>query len=99
VYDANVPRSRWKLGLVTQLIRGTDSRARAAYVRTSGNRITSRAISRLYPMEVNAGSFSSEPHIAPKHGNIVLRRSQRSTVAETRQKIARQLGAAENVET
>ena len=47
------PRLRWRLGLVDSLITGNDGLVRAANVRTS-NQITSRPITKLYPLEVSA---------------------------------------------
>ena len=100
IHDDDIPRSQWKLGLVTELIRGPDSRVRAVHLRTSGNRKTSRAISKLYPLEINVGSVedaqSERNESDASCDTEPLRRSKRSTVSETRKKIAQQLGA-ENV--
>ena len=52
------PRLYWKLGVVDSLIQGNDSLVRAVNLRTN-NRITSRSISRLFPLEV---SLSSNDH-------------------------------------
>lgn len=47
------PRIHWRLGVVESLITGNDGLVRAANVRTSTN-ITSRPITKLYPLEVSA---------------------------------------------
>ena len=47
------PRLRWRLGLVDSLITGNDGLVRTANVQTS-NQITSRLITKLYPLEVSA---------------------------------------------
>ena len=47
------PRLHWRLGLVDSLITGNDGLVQAANVRTS-NQITSRPITKLYPLEVSA---------------------------------------------
>jgi len=45
------PRSRWKLGIVEELITGRDGLTRAAHVRTASG-VTSRPVVKLYPLEV-----------------------------------------------
>lgn len=45
-----VPRSLWPLGLVLRLFAGRDGKVRAAELRVRG-RVTSRPVSRLYPLE------------------------------------------------
>ena len=49
------PRLQWRLGIVDSLLQGNDGLVRAVNVRTN-NRITSRPISRLYPLEVSLPS-------------------------------------------
>ena len=46
------PRLHWRLGIIDNFIQGNDGLVRAVNVRTS-NRVTSRPISRLYPLEVS----------------------------------------------
>lgn len=46
------PRLHWRLGVIDSLIQGNDGLVRAVNVRTN-NRVTSRPISRLYPLEVS----------------------------------------------
>jgi len=46
------PRLHWRLGVIDSLIQGNDGFVRSANVRTS-NRVTSRPISRLYPLEIS----------------------------------------------
>ena len=89
VFDKDLPRTQWRLGLVTSLIKGSDDRVRAALVRTSNGRITSRAISRLYPLEVscNDKKDSGDNDIDNKSVAENLRRSTRSCVETTNAKI------------
>ena len=47
-----VPRIKWKLAIVEELMTGNDGHVRAAVVRTSTGH-TMRAIVKLYPIEVN----------------------------------------------
>ena len=47
------PRLNWKLAVIEDLLMGNDGCVRAANVRT-GNYVTSRPISKLYPLEVSS---------------------------------------------
>ena len=61
VHDDN-PRATWKMAVVDELLVGKDKLVRAANIRTSTG-ITSRPITKLYPIEVNEGDkvpFSAE---------------------------------------
>lgn len=51
IYDTS-PRVNWRLGLITELAEGRDHLARSATIRTSIGRVTSRPISKLYPLEL-----------------------------------------------
>ena len=53
------PRLKWNLAVVQELQRGNDSLVRSATIRTA-NGITNRPISKLYPLEVNAGKNAIE---------------------------------------
>ena len=55
------PRLHWKLSIVDSLIQGNDGLVRAVNVRTN-NRVTSRQISRLYPLEVSLPSNNQTEH-------------------------------------
>ena len=46
------PRLRWRFGVIEGLIEGNDGLVRAVNIRNN-NRVTSRPISRLYPLEVS----------------------------------------------
>ena len=48
------PRLKWHLAVVEELQRGNDELVRSAIIRTA-NGITNRPITKLYPLEVNAG--------------------------------------------
>lgn len=55
VHEDNVPRQRWKLATVQELIHGRDNLARAAVVRlvSKGARVEiQRPVQKLYPVEV-----------------------------------------------
>ena len=47
----NVPRSNWKLGLITDVIMGSDGLIRLVKLKTREG-ITMRPVSKLYPLEV-----------------------------------------------
>ena len=92
VADMNKPRHHWELGLVQELILGTDKLCRAAVVRTSRGR-TTRSIIKLYPLEINARS-DTLPEELPKSSNEKLtlpRRSLRKAAFTARDAIAAQL--------
>ena len=55
VHEDNVPRQRWKLATVQELIHGRDNLVRAAVVRlaSKGARVEiQRPVQKLYPVEV-----------------------------------------------
>ena len=49
----DVPRTKWKMAVIEQLIRGNDGYVRAATIRYHSGR-TNRPISKLYPLEVSS---------------------------------------------
>ena len=51
IYD-ETPRLQWKLATIQELITGNDGYTRAAMIRTCSGLITSRPITKLYPLEV-----------------------------------------------
>ena len=58
VHEDRLPRQRWKLGTVQELIHGRDNLVRAAVVRlVSEGRMTEikRPVQKLYPVEVSNG--------------------------------------------
>ena len=61
VCAAKLPRSQWKLGLVTELIPGQDTKVRGAKVRLSKtNTIITRPVNKLYLLErLNTNSTSA----------------------------------------
>ena len=52
IHAANLPRLRWKLGLIVQLNTGKDGIVRSVILKTQ-NGYTSRPIVKLYPLEVS----------------------------------------------
>ena len=57
VHD-DIPRAKWKMAVVEQLIQGKDGYTRAANIRYSGGR-TNRPIAKLYPLEVSSTNSDS----------------------------------------
>jgi len=56
IHDNCLPRQRWKLGTVQELIHGRDGLVRAAIVRVLSKGVTTeikRPVQRLYPVEVS----------------------------------------------
>ncbi|XP_071150257.1 uncharacterized protein [Mytilus edulis] len=51
VQDNKLPKNRWNIAVVDELITGNDGFTRAAIIRTSAGR-TSRPIVKLYPLEI-----------------------------------------------
>ena len=92
VADMNKPRHHWELGLVQELILGTDKLCRAAVVRTPRAR-TTRSILKLYLLEVNTRSEIPKGEL-PKASNenlTIPRRSLRKAAFTARDAIAAQL--------
>ena len=54
IVHKDCPRLKWHLAVVQELQRGKDDLVRSATIRTD-KRVTSRPISKLYPLEVNTG--------------------------------------------
>jgi len=52
VHD-DVPRSRWQLAVIEELIEGPDGGIKAATIRTNTGK-TNRPVTKLFPLEVNA---------------------------------------------
>jgi len=57
VHD-DVPRSRWQLAIIEELIKGLDGGIRAAKIRTANGK-TNRSVTKLFPLEVNDVSETS----------------------------------------
>ena len=51
VYEEHLPRSMWRLGRISELIKGHDDRVRGAIVRTQNNSDLRRPVNKLYPIE------------------------------------------------
>lgn len=94
VHD-ELPRFRWKMAIVDELIRSEDGQVRAAFVRTKNGR-ASRPLQKLFPIEVRAAVPSaSESEAAPPAGepakpasqDVEPRRSSRPAAAAAKKKI------------
>lgn len=59
IQDDNVKRIHWKIGIISDLIRGNDGLVRAAHIRTKTGD-TTRPIVKLYPLEVSDVSDNSK---------------------------------------
>ena len=51
VIKENLPRGRWRVGVIHELVRGKDQMIRSAQVLISPNKYLHRALSLLYPIE------------------------------------------------
>ena len=60
IHEDVLPRSRWKLGLIIELYRGSDGLVRSVKLKTAGG-FTNRPISKLYPLEIRS-DVVSEPN-------------------------------------
>ena len=55
----DMPRINWRLAIIEELITGNDGLTRAAILQTASGRMN-RPITRLYPLEVTAGTRSAD---------------------------------------
>ena len=55
----DIPRINWRLAIIEELITCNDGLTQAANLRTASGR-TNRPISRLYPLEITAGTRSAD---------------------------------------
>ena len=91
----DVPRTKWKMAVIEQLIRGNDGYVRAATIRYNGGR-TNRPISKLYPLEVSSietvDQNSIDDHDKDNQGSNVAdqitRQSTRSSAMKAKGNIA-----------
>ena len=51
IHDGYLPRNRWSLGVVEDVVFGGDGQVRAANIRIK-NGVTKRPIAKLYPLEL-----------------------------------------------
>jgi len=52
----DIPRTKWKMAVVEQLVQGTDGHVRAANIRYGERKKTNKPIAKLYPLEVSSNS-------------------------------------------
>ena len=52
IREDDLPRMKWMIGVVTKLFPGRDGLSRSAQIRTQGGQVKTRAVQRLYDMEV-----------------------------------------------
>ena len=89
VHD-DVPRSRWQLAVIEELIEGLDGGIRAAKIRTANGK-TNRPVTKLFPLEVNdisetSTSVNTGDDNSNKHGD-----DEKDTSATVRESIGEQL--------
>ena len=87
VHD-DVPRSRWQLAIIEELIEGLDGGIRAAKIRTANGK-TNRPVTKLFPLEVNDVSESSVN--ATDDGSSKRDDNERDTLTTARESIGEQL--------
>ena len=84
----DIPRAKWRMVVVEQLMRGKDGYVRAANIRYNGGR-TNRLISKLYPLEVTSvatekvdqNTVDDKTNDQSDTGDHMMRRSTRSSAA------------------
>ena len=54
--DENMPRRTWKLALIKEFIHSKDGQIRSVKIELPNKQVLSRAISHLYPLEIQAAS-------------------------------------------
>ena len=87
VADTDTPRHRWSLGVVSQLLKGSDSLCRAAVVRTTHGH-TTRSIIKLSPLELMVSKEerrdtvdeTNTPSVATTHLTCKAARDARDTI-------------------
>ena len=85
VYSDKTPRSMWRMGVVTELIKGKmDNNIRGALVRLSNNSLLKRSVNKLYPIE-NVRSNRQEP---ADTGNLTRSRREAAEIGELRRRFA-----------
>ena len=93
VHDDNIPRTKWRLAIVTELQQGHDGFVRSARIQTT-NGITSRPISKLYPLEVNIEPTASNDDSNDTQSTDSEALTSRSSTAEESQTSTRPHRAA-----
>lgn len=66
VYDEGKPRGLWRIGMIEEVITGSDGRVRSASVRVQSKSgrdvVLRRPMQHLYPLEANIQRQSTESH-------------------------------------
>ena len=86
VHD-DVPRSRWQLAVIEELIEGLDGGITAAKIRTANGK-TNRPVTKLFPLEVNDVSESS---VNARDDNSNKRGDDENTLTTVKESIGEQL--------
>ena len=76
VHD-DIPRVKWRLAVVEDIIAGEDGLIRAANIRTSTGK-SNRPVTKLYPLEVTASEPTPLPKISSLHPKENVHRRARS---------------------
>ncbi|KAH7701188.1 Integrase core domain containing protein [Aphelenchoides avenae] len=61
----NVPRGRWKYGVITKLYQSSDGQTRSVQLRNSKGNYLNRPVARLYPLEIGENEHEENPQSAP----------------------------------
>ena len=89
IHSKDHPRRDWKLGVIQELLRGSDGLTRTALVKTNYG-VSSRPVAKLYPLELNIGQCVQTPKKMDININATVR-SKRKAAVTARQKIQSQL--------
>lgn len=70
IHDANAKRITWTTGVVKELIPGRDGKVRSVMVKIPSGKLLSRAIQRLYPLEIQE-DMPDEAEVGPEEDEAV----------------------------
>ena len=91
VADTDTPRHRWSLGVVSQLLKGSDSLCRAAVVRTAHGH-TTRSIIKLFPLELTVSKEERRDTVDETNApSVATTRLTRKAARDARDTIRAQL--------
>ena len=74
MYDKDVKRNRWPMGIIEKCITGKDGVVRGAVVRRIGEKgvasVVNRPVQKLYPMEINANDLPDTLNLSEPDENV-----------------------------
>ena len=77
IHDENLPRSMWRMGVVTEVIHGADNQIRGAVARSNKNTLLKRPVNKLFPIEYVRQEPAAEVNQPTKNSNTVLQQPRR----------------------